>query len=1226
MHVAFEPETKSVEENVYVVLEGSSSLGVSLRSRIGGKGCYIDSFLEENGERSGIAATNVRIGDALISINDDDIQDQTIEVIYHKVQSLSFPLRLHFQRHPGPLLEDILKEISSIRVLCYYSWIKRYIKYSSSDYHSTLAMWVRIFQVTTWMETIFAEETVPTTITHSQLHRIACALIILVPASMSLPDTYALLRHTMQNYLQSLTVRDFLTQLLEAFYSSRDFSRMIAFNPSVTRWKYFSISTMLRSAAGVLALCAALPKSIMWSKFFVAYSYCVTKVELQYDNLENRIEILAKEIEVTLVEKGLFRRVYESDAYYLYLQNISTSTPLAFRRIFSLLPKSFSLHHYQHFNETTYAKMHNLEQINCFAGKSTNIRVELEVEVDIGERTKQFLLKNLSVCDCSSPNDSCTHLQTLAEWRQLLGCREKEGAGSLCSSPLALYLCPQLDSELYRAVREGEKDCKEYIIPTASFVLDQLPCLSTLGNAKLYVASHFSFASNCSNIEIRDIRSSFFKMIDHGKCNFLPRNPSNSHHEGSKLMQDMFALSSRWMQPTRAVFSFSSSASTEFTHGSEESSEALAVTKNLSQNLNSDTASHPEQNSWSFFRYGRSSVPNIAVQSTDEVGNSLEEKAPPIKLSESSPKPNLTPNACVENSGVEGNGMKATIMSLTSSWWNQLKSRSNSEIHSDTHGLKSEIVQNATENELSIDNSISQDSMDLSDSLMITAASEDEHQLIPFNPTISTSPTVSTSTLSVVAEMEKRTEEVAKRKLGTVSCLISSQPTLLSLRNRLWQQVHSPDLKDQNSLIMEDDEWCFDIISESIAPGLLFLLFHAFVLEVSVILVHDDSGESGGSGNLLAVLLTQWLSRTILPLRWPHTIAVGVPCEVVLPLLQCPTPVWLALPRSIYEYHHTQQSLNNVDNTTLHPNVLASQESVMVVDLSRQEVLWPTTHSASLAALLPGSQKSTQTHSNVRHSSSDAMRKEYLCLFRLCQALHLRYCASELSSESEDNLIISSRFAFASDISSEHLTPVFFQYWLRCLYPVSARLHHHHRLSPASSALSSHLDSLQIAGFHEEEPFQNDTENILLDLCVPEGWLQLPSHLHPDLIVQERNVIVGHRFSTKLERLSQLCQVFVQQIIYGMSYLVVDLQFHDRVEDVSSRNGTYSDGCLCLDDDLYLWLKSQQVRYNVQQKLRPNQPLVQLLFGEELYYHSFAKRFLRCQSLSVHLTEVKKDT
>lgn len=119
-------------------------IGINLRSCLGGKGAYVDSFYKE-------PFGGVKIGDILWQINDIYLHDISIEEIRQMVKNSTGPMKLIFKSFPPLILSDEsensenngdsdMKErlesaaLHLLHDLRGRSWIKRVIKQSYPEY------------------------------------------------------------------------------------------------------------------------------------------------------------------------------------------------------------------------------------------------------------------------------------------------------------------------------------------------------------------------------------------------------------------------------------------------------------------------------------------------------------------------------------------------------------------------------------------------------------------------------------------------------------------------------------------------------------------------------------------------------------------------------------------------------------------------------------------------------------------------------------------------------------------------------------------------------------------------------------------------------------------------------------------------------------------------------------------------------------------------------------
>lgn len=275
--------SENQEENVVVELDGKTSLGVCLKSRFGGKGCYVDEISDQQSDHQGSRSTfMIHVGDLLWFINDEHVNHCSIQQIYSKVKSLSFPMILHF-RKTSSVPRDLLSvsEFVSIQTLRLHPWISHFLMHTlAHDNHVELqALWSRVFQSAVWLHILDEiEEEWKGNITCDHMKRIGDSILLSFPSHLTDPsDMLGHVRHVLRTYLSSSSVQTSVTAIMSAFAASSDYARMVAFYPDRNGWQYVPLSMMIATSEGMLCLAAILAASItsstVWKMIVIAHGY-----------------------------------------------------------------------------------------------------------------------------------------------------------------------------------------------------------------------------------------------------------------------------------------------------------------------------------------------------------------------------------------------------------------------------------------------------------------------------------------------------------------------------------------------------------------------------------------------------------------------------------------------------------------------------------------------------------------------------------------------------------------------------------------------------------------------------------------------------------------------------------------------------------------------------------------------------------------------------------------
>lgn len=141
--------------------------------------------------------------------------------------------------------------------------------------------------------------------------------------------------------------------------------------------------------------------------------------------------------------------------------------------------------------------------------------------------------------------------------------------------------------------------------------------------------------------------------------------------------------------------------------------------------------------------------------------------------------------------------------------------------------------------------------------------------------------------------------------------------------------------------LSDSEESLHGALLEVIPPAALWLLFHAFLLEVPIVcLLHDqddinDEPDAPAVDLSLVVILAHWLKESIAPLTWPHILAPQLPPAAALSLLQCPAPFFVGLRRRDYLCYSREQRPNHVEDSAAVQNEvedLLTHEQALVFD------------------------------------------------------------------------------------------------------------------------------------------------------------------------------------------------------------------------------------------------------------------------------------------------------
>lgn len=274
--------SENQEENVVVELDGKASLGVCLKSRFGGKGCYVDEISDQQSDQGNRSAFMIHVGDLLWSINDERVHHCSIQQIYTKVKSLSFPMILHFRK--TSVSRDVLSvsDFVSIHALRLHPWISHFLMNGAPHHHQVVfqALWSRVFQSAVWLHILDEiDEEWKGNLTCDHMKRTGDSILLSFPSHLTDPrEMLAHVRHMLRTYLSSSSVQTSVTAIISAFAASSDYARMVAFYPDRSGWQYVPLSMMVATSEGMLCLAAILAGSsssspAVWKMIVIAHGY-----------------------------------------------------------------------------------------------------------------------------------------------------------------------------------------------------------------------------------------------------------------------------------------------------------------------------------------------------------------------------------------------------------------------------------------------------------------------------------------------------------------------------------------------------------------------------------------------------------------------------------------------------------------------------------------------------------------------------------------------------------------------------------------------------------------------------------------------------------------------------------------------------------------------------------------------------------------------------------------
>lgn len=269
-----------------IELDGTASLGVCLKSRFGGKGCYVDDVAEDQRSQSSFV---IHVGDLLWSINDESVHDCSIQQVYTKVKSLSFPMILHFRKTSVPRSFLSASDFIGITALRLHPWISHFLVNSSShpNYDMYQALWSRVFQSAVWLHVLEEmEEEWKEFLTFDHMKRVGNTLMLSFPSHLTNPtEMLNHVRHVLGSYLASNSVQTSLTAMASTFSASLDYARMVAFYPHRNGWQYVPLGAMITSGEGMLCLAAILAgSSSLWRMIVIAHGYATADVPFSTDD------------------------------------------------------------------------------------------------------------------------------------------------------------------------------------------------------------------------------------------------------------------------------------------------------------------------------------------------------------------------------------------------------------------------------------------------------------------------------------------------------------------------------------------------------------------------------------------------------------------------------------------------------------------------------------------------------------------------------------------------------------------------------------------------------------------------------------------------------------------------------------------------------------------------------------------------------------------------------
>lgn len=130
---------------------GEETFGVSLKTCLGGRGAYVDSYYRADPGTPLKAEIDhiVLPGDILQSINEEVIADYTVDVIYTRLSTLSRPIELQFLRLPTKGLSPS-QELSIKNDLRNHGWMRKFLRSRAKSTIEDIAAWTSYCLAREW--------------------------------------------------------------------------------------------------------------------------------------------------------------------------------------------------------------------------------------------------------------------------------------------------------------------------------------------------------------------------------------------------------------------------------------------------------------------------------------------------------------------------------------------------------------------------------------------------------------------------------------------------------------------------------------------------------------------------------------------------------------------------------------------------------------------------------------------------------------------------------------------------------------------------------------------------------------------------------------------------------------------------------------------------------------------------------------------------------------------